>query len=334
MCPTVAEVEESGGQPGAGFTSASSPPSVAEPLPEESSQVSRPDTALNRVLHGDRLPKAPGIGRVLAVELLVVMAVFPLPAVLSAVAALVGRIELGFPAAAGSGVDWQVHSEWFWAGFEGVAYLTELAGALLVWYLLARSGEHLTALGLGGRKLRMDLALVLPVFIVVQYIPQTFGLHLLGWLHLQSFYLLYPTQSHAAITTWQVVAGFSAGIVEEIVVLGFLVRRLEQLGLRPAWVVIIAVLVRVSYHLYYGWGAVTIALWALVSVLVYLRIRRLLPFILCHIAWDVAIPIGFFYNEAYHFLFIAAVVATVAFMLLWAKRPANPEPGLPSRPIG
>jgi uncharacterized protein len=261
---------------------------------------------------------------VLAIELLVVMAVFPLPAVLTAVTALVARIRLGFPAAAGSAVDWQLHSAWFWAGFEGAAYLTELAGALLVWYLLTRSGEGLTSLGLGGRKLRMDLALLLPVFIVVQYIPQTFGLHLLGWLHLQGFYPIYPTQSHAAITAMQVVAGISAGIVEEIVVLGFLVRRLEQLGLRPAWVVIIAVLVRVSYHLYYGWGAVPIALWALVSVLVYLRIRRLLPFILCHIAWDVAIPIGAFYNTVYHFLFIAAVVASAAFMLLWGRRTADP----------
>jgi uncharacterized protein len=271
---------------------------------------------------------------VLAVELLVVMAVFPLPAVLSAVALLVARIKLGFPAAAGAAIDYQVQSAWFWAGVEGIAYLIQLAGALLVWYLLARSGEGLTALGLRGRKLRMDLALVLPVFIVVQYIPQMFGGHLLGWLHLQSFYTNLPTQNHAAITALQVVAGVVAGIVEEIVVLGFLVRRLEQLGLRPAWVVIIAVLVRVSYHLYYGWGAVTIALWALVSVLVYLRIRRLLPFILCHIAWDVAIPIGSFYNAAYHLLFIAAVVTTGVFTLMWAKWSANPGPGLPSPPIG
>jgi uncharacterized membrane protein (UPF0136 family) len=271
---------------------------------------------------------------VLAIELLVVLAVFPLPSVLSAVALLIARIKLGFPVAAGAAIDWQVQSAWFWAGLDGTAYLIMLAGALLVWYLLTRSGEGLAALGLGGRKLRMDLALVLPVFIVVQYIPQTFGGHLLGWLHLQTFYANLPTQSHAAITTLQVVAGLVAGIVEEIVVLGFLVRRLEQLGLPPAWVVTIAVLVRVSYHLYYGWGAVPIALWALVSVLAYLRIRRLLPFILCHIAWDVAIPVGSFYNTAYHFLFIAAVVASAAFMLLWAKRPANPGPGLPNQPIG
>ena len=58
-----------------------------------------------------------------------------------------------------------------------------------------------------------------------------------------------------------------AGVVEEIVVLGYLVRRLEQLGLQPVCVVVIAVAVRGSYHLYYGWGVLPIVVWATVSVL-------------------------------------------------------------------
>jgi uncharacterized membrane protein (UPF0136 family) len=264
----------------------------------------------------------------------VVLAIFPLPYTVSAVALLIARIKLGFPAASGYSFDWQLRSPWFWAGNEGAGTLTQLAGALLVWYLLARSGERLATLGLDSRKLRMDLALVLPVFIVVQYIPQTFGGHLIGWMHLQGFYLISPVQSHAAITTYQITAGVVAGIVEEFVVLGFLVRRLEQIGLRPAWVVVIAVLVRVSYHLYYGWGAVPIALWALASVLVYLRIRRLLPFILCHIAWDAAIPLRAFYPTAYQVLLIAAVVAGLALTARWARWGTNPGPGLPNRPIG
>jgi hypothetical protein len=83
--------------------------------------------------------------------------------------------------------------------------------------------------------------------------------------------------------------------LEEIVVLGYLVRRLEQRGHGLVAIVAIAVAVRVSYHLYYGWNAIPILLWALASVLVYLRVRRLLPFIICHIAWDVAIPLQAFY---------------------------------------
>jgi hypothetical protein len=259
----------------------------------------------------------------LTAELLIVLAVFPLPFVITAVTVLIARIQLGYSLPWGSLIP--IRGQWLSAGLEVSAELTQLAGVALVWYLLARAGEGLADIGLGGRKLRMDLALLLPVFIVVQYLPQTFGSDLLGWLHLQPFYLGNPLlmNSPAAITTVQVISGVMAGVVEEIVVLGFLVRRLEQIGLRTWWVVVIAVLVRVSYHLYEGWYAVPIALWALVTVLVYLRIRRLLPFILCHIAWDVAIPVRFYYATAYHFLLIAAIVASAAFALRWGRRPAE-----------
>jgi uncharacterized protein len=260
----------------------------------------------------------------LAAQLLVVLAVFPLPSAIAAVGLLIARIQLGFPLPWSSSVEEMVRGPWLWVTLDGSARLAQLGAAALVCYLLAQSGEGLAAIGLGGRKLRMDLALVLPVFIVVQYLPQTFGSDLLRWLHIQGFYLNVPLQLQgpAALTTAQVIAGVAAGILEEIVVLGFLVRRLEQLGFRSSWVIVIAVLVRVSYHLYYGWNAVPIALWALVSVLVYLRIRRLLPFILCHIAWDVAIPFRAFYATAYHAMMLVALVASVVLTLLWYGRPA------------
>ena len=83
-----------------------------------------------------------------------------------------------------------------------------------------------------------------------------------------------------------------AAVVEKIVVLGYLVRRLEQRGWSATTVVVIAVLVRVSYHLYYGPGVLPIVLWALATVLVYRWLRRLLPFIVCHFVWDAGIAIG------------------------------------------
>lgn len=262
-------------------------------------------------------------------ELLIVLAVFPLPSALVAVAALIARIQLGFPVPWNAGTFGLLRGPWLSVGFQVVAEMAALAGAALVLYLLVRSREGLEAIGLGGRKLRMDLALLLPVFIVVYYgAEQLAGSHLVQWLHLHGFYLSYGTLTGnpAAFTALQVAAGISAGILEEIVVLGFLVRRLEQLGLRSSWVVVIAVAVRVSYHLYYGWDAVPIALWALASVLAYRRIRRLLPFIICHIAWDAAIPVGAFYDTAYRVMLIAAIVAGVT-LTLWGGRWQAPRPG-------
>ena len=48
-------------------------------------------------------------------------------------------------------------------------------------------------------------------------------------------------------------------------------------------------LVRISYHLYYGWGVLPILAWALASVLVYRRYRRLWPFIVVHALWDLGL---------------------------------------------
>lgn len=67
----------------------------------------------------------------------------------------------------------------------------------------------------------------------------------------------------------------------------------------------------ISYHLYYGWNFVPIALWAVASVLVYLRIVRLLPSIQCHIAWDVAVPCRAFDPEIYESLVIIMLPATI-----------------------
>jgi hypothetical protein len=175
----------------------------------------------------------------------------------------------------------------FELGFQAIA----LAGAGIVLYLLVRTGEGIGAIGLGGHRLRMDLALVMPVWVFAQWIPQAVGRSIVVAWHLTTF---YPSSSDvgADYLLLGIVASTVAGVLEEIVVLGYLVRRLEQRGWPVAWVVAIAVAVRVSYHLYYGPGVVPIVLWATASVLLYLKLRRLLPFILCHVAWDVQVAIG------------------------------------------
>ncbi len=86
-----------------------------------------------------------------------------------------------------------------------------------------------------------------------------------------------------------VANGITSGIVEEIVVLGFLVRRLEQLGLRDWQILAIGVAVRASYHLYYGWGVLPILVWAALSIVLYRRYRRLWPFVIVHVLWDTSL---------------------------------------------
>ena len=252
-------------------------------------------------------------------ELVLVLCIFPLGSALEGVIILIQRVQTHVPV---TSPDLPVlRGAWLVVALSVIAQITVLAAAGMVCYLLSRSGEGVRAINLGRKRLRMDLALLLPVFVVVFWIPQTFGSHLLSWLHIRGFYIL-PTPVPlplAALTIAQVVFGITAGIVEEIIVLGYLVRRLEQRGLSAPAVVFIAVAVRISYHLYYGWNVVPIALWALVSVLVYLRVRRLLPFILCHIAWDAAIPFRAFYSSAYHAMWLIAVISTLVFAIFWIR---------------
>ena len=140
-------------------------------------------------------------------------------------------------------------------------------------------------------------------------------------LHIHGYFLVSspPYVSSSVLTMVALVQSLTAGIVEEIVVLGYVVRRLEQRGYPVAVIVIIDVVIRVSYHLYYGWGVIPILCWAIVSVCVYLRVKRLLPFILCHVAWDAAISLRYYKPHFYSYVEIAAVGFAIITFLLWNR---------------
>jgi hypothetical protein len=78
----------------------------------------------------------------------------------------------------------------------------------------------------------------------------------------------------------------NAGFLEESVVLAFVVVTLEQ-ARRPVFeIYLIAVVLRVSYHIYYGPGSLGIVIWAAVFVWLYRRGRSLWPLIVLHVYWD------------------------------------------------
>ncbi|MGO8877390.1 MAG: type II CAAX prenyl endopeptidase Rce1 family protein [Acidimicrobiales bacterium] len=271
---------------------------------------------------GPPRPVPPAGRRRLVVELLIVLAVFPLPYVISALQALVAyllgegagkRIPVLFPGHMGAGFP-----------FVLVEVLLPLAAGALVLYLLSLPGGDggPAAIGLDRQQVRADLALLLPVFALCDLIPIVGGslaLHALG--------VHNPSPATGGVPAYYGVAYVAmavvAGVVEELVVLGYLVRRLEQLGLRPLWVVVLAVAVRGSYHLYYGWGVLPLLLWATASVLLYRRYRRLAPFIVVHALWDS----GIFLSG--HFLAAEVLILTpltIAFTATWWRYlPARAE---------
>jgi hypothetical protein len=111
-----------------------------------------------------------------------------------------------------------------------------------------------------------------------------------------------------------VADSIQAGIVEELVVLAFVVVTLRQ-ARRPLWeVVIVALVLRGSYHIYYGPGVVGILVWAALFLWIYLRTNALLPLMITHAAWDSVS----FLSQRWAAIALVAVLVTVA---IWIAAP-------------
>lgn len=93
-----------------------------------------------------------------------------------------------------------------------------------------------------------------------------------------------------------ILAAAKNGILEEVLVVGYLTERLERLGWSSAGIVITSAAIRASYHLYQGWAAFAgNFLMGVIFMIFYLRTRRLWPLILAHTLIDVVAFVGYAY---------------------------------------
>jgi membrane protease YdiL (CAAX protease family) len=120
-----------------------------------------------------------------------------------------------------------------------------------------------------------------------------------------------PAHQDASYMIFTVVASLTAGIVEETVVLAFLVTTLRQARRPLPEIVLVAVLLRCSYHDYYGLGVLGIAIWAAVFVWLFLRTGSVLPLIVVHFLWDTTVFLG----QHWHVVQIASAYAWLILLL-------------------
>jgi len=91
-----------------------------------------------------------------------------------------------------------------------------------------------------------------------------------------------------------VLAALQNGVLEEIVVVGYLVNRLEQLGWRTGAIVATSAALRGSYHLYQGFGGfVGNAVMGVVFAVFFVRLRRVGPLVLAHTVLDTVAFVGY-----------------------------------------
>ena len=87
---------------------------------------------------------------------------------------------------------------------------------------------------------------------------------------------------------------FQNGLLEEVLVTGYLLTRLRKLGVRPANAIAISATLRGSYHLYQGFGGfVGNAIMGLIFGTLFLRWRRTTPMIIAHTLIDAVAFIGY-----------------------------------------
>jgi membrane protease YdiL (CAAX protease family) len=169
-----------------------------------------------------------------------------------------------------------------------------LAPVLLVVHLLRRSGEGVEIIGLSADRPGQDLTRGAALFAVVGLagIGVYLGAVELG---VNRFVVPTPPLGHWWTIPALVLGAVESGLLEEIVVLGYLVTRLRQLSWTPAQAIVASALLRGSYHLYQGWGGFVgnIAMGLLFGYLFLRWGRRTWPFVVAHALLDIGAGVGF-----------------------------------------
>ncbi|MEW2382585.1 CPBP family intramembrane glutamic endopeptidase [Micromonospora sp. NPDC047707] len=174
----------------------------------------------------------------------------------------------------------------------GIAFA--LLPVLLAVHLLARDpGAPARTLGLDARRPGQDLARGAGLAALI-------GLPGLALFWVAAQLGLNATLVPAALPDlwWTVpvliLAAVQNAVLEEVIVVGYLMTRLRQLRWRFGAVIATSALLRGSYHLYQGFGAfLGNAVMGVVFSLFYLRTRRVMPLVVAHTLLDIVAFVGY-----------------------------------------
>lgn len=168
-----------------------------------------------------------------------------------------------------------------------------LAPVALVIYLMARSGETPSDIGLDGRHPGQDAARGAALAALIG------GTGLA--LYLAAYKLgisLNVVPENLPAVWWRIpvliLNAAQNGILEEVLVIGYLLRRLDQLGWTPWRAILFSAVLRGSYHLYQGFGGfLGNAAMGIVFGYLYRRWGRVTPLIVAHTLIDTVAFVGY-----------------------------------------
>ncbi|MCP3011748.1 CPBP family intramembrane metalloprotease [Nocardiopsis dassonvillei] len=184
---------------------------------------------------------------------------------------------------------------WLDLSWQLFALANALVPVLLVAYLLRRSGDSSATIGFDVRRPGFDLGTgaLLAALIGLSGLV----LYVVSW---QLGLTVTIRPSTLAGNWWDVpvlvLQAAKNGILEEVIVVGYLLHRLGQLGWTPWKAVLASSVLRAFYHLYQGVGMFFGNLvMGLVFGWFYLRYGRVMPLVVAHTVIDVVAFVGSVY---------------------------------------
>jgi membrane protease YdiL (CAAX protease family) len=232
------------------------------------------------------VPPPPADRRALVEEVLIVLALSLLASAVYAVLSLLEGPVSGVVVAVGNQSDRFLR--------QVLGFVFGLAPVYLVLYLVTRRdlvgpGE----IGLAGDRPGPDLVKGLGLFAVVGIAGLAIYLGAVT-LEVNRFVVPVPPTGHWWTIPALLLNAAEAALVEEVIVLGYLITRLQQIRWGPWAAIVAAAVLRASYHLYQGWGGFAgNLLMGLFFGVLFLRWRRTWPFVVAHFLLDVAAGVGF-----------------------------------------
>jgi membrane protease YdiL (CAAX protease family) len=167
------------------------------------------------------------------------------------------------------------------------------APVLLAFYLLARNGEGPSSIGVDFSQPRRDLLRGAGLAALIG--GSGLGLYILAY---KSGIALNVVAESLPDVWWRIpvllLSALQNGLLEEVLVTGYLLTRLRKLGVRPSRAVAISATLRGSYHLYQGLGGfLGNAVLGIIFGTLFLRWRRATPMIIAHTLIDAVAFIGY-----------------------------------------
>jgi membrane protease YdiL (CAAX protease family) len=174
-----------------------------------------------------------------------------------------------------------------------VSLATAVVPVLLVGYLLGRSGEGLSTIGVDFLRPRSDLmrGSVLAAVVGGAGLFLYLGAHALG-------INLTVVPESLPVIWWRIpvllLSALQNAVLEEVLVAGYLLHRLAQLGWSDNRALATSAVLRGSYHLYQGLGGfVGNAIMGVIFGRLFQRWQRAMPLVIAHTLMDAVAFIGY-----------------------------------------